>query len=225
MPGKLILVVEDEPKISRIVLGYLKREGYRTELARDGLTATQYVHTLEPDLVILDIMLPGRSGLEVLKRLRMESEVPVIVLTGRSEEIDRILGLELGADDYVTKPFSAGELMARVKAILRRRQQSALPKRLRLGRLELDPESMMAFTEGARLELTTTEYQLLACLLGSPAKVYSRSELIEAALPESRALERVIDSHFRNLRKKLKGTGVEIEAVRGVGYRLAARSP
>lgn len=217
---QLVLVVEDEPTISRIVLNYLMREGYRTELATDGLTASQYIHSLKPDLVILDVMLPERSGLDVLRRVRETSDVPVILLTARSEEIDRVLGFELGADDYVPKPFSARELMGRVKALLRRSQTSPMrPRVLRTGKLELHPESMMVFYNETQIDLTTAEYRLLACLMSQPNKVFSRSELLEAASPDSDALERVVDSHFRNLRKKLPEE-IKLEAVRGVGYRL-----
>jgi two-component system, OmpR family, response regulator AdeR len=219
---KLVLVVEDESTISRIVVSYLEREGYRTEVARDGLQASQFVHTVKPDLVILDVMLPGRSGLDVLRRLREESDTPVILLTARTEEIDRILGFELGADDYVTKPFSARELMARVNAVLRRRSDKPTERPhppLRLSGLELHPDRMTVAYEGRPIEVTTTEFRLLACLLDQPGRVFSRAHLLEAALPESEALERVVDSHFRNLRKKLP-PAIRIEPVRGVGYRV-----
>ena len=219
---KLVLVVEDESTISRILVSYLEREGYRTEVARDGLQASQLVHTVEPDLVILDVMLPGRSGLDVLRRLRDESDIPVILLTARSEEIDRILGFELGADDYVTKPFSARELMARVHAVLRRRGGTASERPqppIRLAGLALHPDRMAVAYEGRPIEVTTTEFRLLACLLDPPGRVFSRAQLLEAALPESDALERVVDSHFRNLRKKLP-PAIRIEPVRGVGYRV-----
>jgi two-component system response regulator AdeR len=220
--GKLILVVEDEPTISRVVVTYLQREGYRTEVARDGRRASQYVHTLKPDLVILDVMLPERSGLDVLRRMREESDTPVILLTARSEEIDRILGFELGADDYVTKPFSARELMSRVRAVLRRSGSTSAGtarRPLRLAGLELDPERMTVAFEGGSIDVTPTEFRLLACLLEQPGRVFRRDDLLEAALPDSDALERVVDSHFRNLRKKLPDV-VRIEPVRGVGYRL-----
>ena len=222
--SQLVLVVEDEPTISRIVVSYLAREGYRTEVASDGRQASQYVHTLQPDLVILDVMLPERSGLDVLRRLREESDTPVILLTARSEEIDRILGFELGADDYVTKPFSARELMSRVKAVLRRSGGSSgtTHRVLRLAGLELDLERMAIAYEGRPIEeVTPTEFRLLACLLEQPERVFSRTQLLEAALPESDALERVVDSHFRNLRKKLPAA-IRIEPVRGVGYRVTA---
>ena len=220
--GQLVLVVEDEPTISRIVVSYLEHEGYRTEVARDGLRASQFVHTVKPDLVILDVMLPERSGLDVLRRLREESDTPVILLTARSEEIDRVLGFELGADDYVTKPFSARELMSRVKAVLRRTGggRTERPQRpLRLAGLELRPGPMTVAFEGQPIDVTTTEFRLLACLLDQPGRVLSRAQLLEAALPESDALERVVDSHFRNLRKKLP-PAIRIEPVRGVGYRV-----
>lgn len=224
--NELILVAEDEPTISRIVISYLEREGYRTELATDGLSASQMIHTLKPDLVILDIMMPERSGLDVLRRMREETDTPVILLTARSEEIDRVLGFELGADDYVSKPFSARELISRVKAILKRVQQAeptqSKPLRpLRYGLLELNPESMLVNFDGRNLDITTTEYRLLECLMSQPTKVFTRTELIEAAMPDSDALERVVDSHFRNLRKKLPENGSMIESVRGTGYRLS----
>ena len=223
--NELILVAEDEPTISRIVISYLEREGYRTELATDGVTASQYIHTLKPDLVILDIMMPERSGLEVLSKMREETNIPVILLTARSEEIDRVLGFELGADDYVSKPFSARELIGRVKAILKRVKQTAAIESnplqpLRYGPLELDPASMIVNYSGNKLDVTSTEYRLLESLLSQPNKVFTRYELLEAAMPNSDALERVVDSHIRNLRKKLPNHGSVIESVRGAGYRL-----
>ncbi len=215
-----VLVVEDEPKLSRVVRNYLEREGYLAHLAETSTQALQSVKTLKPDLVILDIMLPDGSGLEVLKKIRSSNDTAVILLTARSEEVDKIVGLELGADDYVSKPFSVRELMARVKTIMRRVQKSAPQQRLRLAKLELDRESKLVFVLGERIDLTTTEYLLLECLLSAPNKVFSRSELFERAMPESDALERVLNSHFRNLRKKLANAGVSIESVRGFGYKL-----
>jgi len=217
---KLVLVVEDEPKLSRVVSNYLERDGYLSQVAGDCALATQYIHSLQPDLIILDIMLPDGSGLDILKKLRTSSDIPVILLTAKSEEVDKIMGLEFGADDYVSKPFSVRELMARVKTNLRRVSQTLVDKRVRVGRLELDQESMLAYISGERIDLTTTEYLLLDCLAVTPNKVYSRSELFEKAMPDSDALERVLNSHFRNIRKKLEGAGVIIESVRGVGYRL-----
>ena len=217
---KLVLVVEDEPKLSRVVSNYLERDGYLAHIAGDCALATQYIHSLQPDLIILDIMLPDGSGLDILKKLRTSNDVPVILLTAKSEEVDKIMGLEFGADDYVSKPFSVRELMARVKTNLRRVSHTVVDKRVRVGRLELDQDAMIAYVSGERIDLTTTEYLLLDCLATLPNKVYSRSELFEKAMPDSDALERVLNSHFRNIRKKLEGADVIIESVRGVGYRL-----
>ena len=219
-----VLIVEDEPKLSRVVSNYLEREGYLADLADTCAQAVQSLHSLKPDLVILDIMLPDGSGLDVLKKIRSSGDTAVILLTARSEEVDKIVGLELGADDYVSKPFSVRELMARVKTIMRRSQKSAPPQRLRLAKLELDTKSKLVFASGERVDLTTTEYLLLECLLSAPNKVFSRSELFKWAMPESDALERVLNSHFRNLRKKLIKAGVTIESVRGFGYKLVAAS-
>lgn len=219
---KLVLVVEDEPKLSRVVSNYLERDGYLSQVASDCALATQYIHSLKPDLIILDIMLPDGSGLDILKKLRINSDVPVILLTAKSEEVDKIMGLEFGADDYVSKPFSVRELMARVKTNLRRLSHTVVDKRVSVGNLELDQDAMLAYISGERIDLTTTEYLLLDCLATTPNKVYSRSELFEKAMPDSDALERVLNSHFRNIRKKLEGADVIIESVRGVGYRLRA---
>ena len=216
----LILVVEDEPKLSRVVCNYLERDGYVSQVAVTCGSANQYVYSLKPDLVILDIMLPDGSGLDVLKKLRTTSDIPVILLTAKSEEIDKIMGLEFGADDYVSKPFSVRELMARVKANLRRSQKTIVSKSLSLGKLELEPESMRVHVNNELVRLTTTEFLLLECLISAPNRVFSRNELFERAMPDSDALERVLNSHFRNLRKKLVGSEVVIESVRGIGYRL-----
>ncbi len=221
---KLVLVVEDEARITRVVSNYLERDGYLCEVAADCVTANQYIFSLKPDLVILDIMLPDGSGLDILKKLRESSDVPVILLTAKSEEVDRIMGLEFGADDYVSKPFSIRELMARVKTIFRRVQNTVVTKQLTLGKLELNPSSMMVYLDGERINLTTTEFLLLDCLMSSPNKVFSRNELFEKAMPDSDALDRVLNSHFRNLRKKLVGAQVAIEPVRGIGYRLVQSS-
>ena len=219
---KRVLVVEDEPKLSRVVRNYLEREGYLTHLAETCAQALQHLTSLKPDLVILDIMLPDGSGLDILKKIRSSGDTAVILLTARSEEVDKIVGLELGADDYVSKPFSVRELMARVKTILRRAQKSTPMQRLRLAKLELDTESKLVFAAGERVDLTTTEYLLLECLLSAPNKVFGRRELFERVLPESDALERVLNSHFRNLRKKLTNAGVVIESVRGFGYKIVS---
>ncbi|WP_189103261.1 response regulator transcription factor [Deinococcus knuensis] len=222
----LILVVEDEPEIAEILEGYLRRNQYQTERAADGRTALEVFRAVRPDLILLDVMLPGLDGVEVLRAVRAVSQVPVIMLSARAEEVDKLIGLELGADDYVTKPFSPREVLARVKTVLRRAAPAPLTDDaavLRVGALEVDPARLSACVEGRRAELSATEFRLLYHLARSPGRVFSREELLEAALPDSDALERVVDSHLRNLRRKLEDIGGDtlIETVRGVGYRLA----
>lgn len=219
----LVLVVEDEPQIAEILEGYLRSSGYRTERAGDGRAALNLFRAAHPDLILLDVMLPELGGLEVLKTVRQESTVPVIMLTARTEELDKLLSLELGADDYVTKPFRPREVVARVKAVLRRTQPPGQGTPLRLGALELDPLRASVQVGDAALKLTATEFRLLHHLASAPGRIFSRAELLEAALPESDALERVIDVHLRNLRKKLEAVGAAemLGTVRGMGYRLS----
>ncbi|GIW29488.1 MAG: DNA-binding response regulator [Meiothermus sp.] len=222
-PMALVLVVEDEPEIAEILEGYLRREGFRTERASDGRQALNLVRVARPDLVLLDIMLPEVDGLEVLRRIRSNGHTPVILVTARTEDLDKLLGLELGADDYITKPFSPREVVARVKAVLRRAVLAEAPKGiLRVGPLEIDSEKVVARLGGVRLELTPTEFRLLETLARTPGRAFSRAELLEAALPDSEALERVVDVHLKNLRRKLEAAGGAglLETVRGVGYRL-----
>lgn len=220
----LVLVVEDEPQIAEILEGYLRSSGYRTERAGNGQTALNLFRAAHPDLILLDVMLPELGGLEVLKTVRQESTVPVIMLTARTEELDKLLALELGADDYVTKPFRPREVVARVKAVLRRTQPPGQGTPLRLGALELDPLRASVQVGDAALKLTATEFRLLHHLASAPGRIFSRAELLEAALPESDALERVIDVHLRNLRRKLEAVGAAemLGTVRGMGYRLSA---
>jgi len=221
----LVLVVEDEPEIAEILEGYLRRDGFRTERVSDGRQALNLLRAAQPELVLLDIQLPEMDGLEVLRRIRSNGNIPVILVTARTEDLDKLLGLELGADDYVTKPFSPREVVARVKAVLRRTLPTEASRPIvRVGPLEIDGEKVVARLGSERLELTPTEFRLLETLSRTPGKAFSRAELIEAALPESDALERVVDVHLKNLRKKLElagGAGL-LETVRGVGYRLWA---
>ncbi|GIW33877.1 response regulator transcription factor [Meiothermus sp.] len=222
-PVALVLVVEDEPEIAEILEGYLRREGFRTERALDGKQALNLIRVARPDLVLLDIMLPEMDGLEVLRRIRNNGHTPVILLTARTEDLDKLLGLELGADDYITKPFSPREVVARVKAVLRRSAPPEANKSIvRVGPLEIDSEKVLAKLGGERLELTPTEFRLLETLARTPGKAFTRAELLEAALPESNALERVVDVHLKNLRRKLEAAGGAnlLQTVRGVGYRL-----
>ena len=195
-----------------------------TERAGSGQAALNLFRAAHPDLILLDVMLPELGGLEVLKTVRQESTVPVIMLTARTEELDKLLALELGADDYVTKPFRPREVVARVKAVLRRTQPpGGQGTPLRLGALELDPLRASVQVGDDALKLTATEFRLLHHLASAPGRIFSRAELLEAALPESDALERVIDVHLRNLRKKLEAVGAAemLGTVRGMGYRLS----
>ena len=223
-PKSLVLVVEDEPEIAELLEDYLRSNDYRTERAGDGNQALTLFRAAKPDLVLLDIALPELSGTEVLKKIRAESTVPVIMLTARAEETDKIVGLELGADDYVTKPFRPREVMARVKAALRRAQMGTGGRDapLRVGSIMISPLQTTAEIEGKTLDLTATEFRLLLHMAEHTGRTFSRSELLEAVLPESEALERVIDVHLGNLRKKLEAYGASrlLQTVRGLGYRL-----
>lgn len=220
-----ILVVEDEPIIAETLEAYLRREGYRTERAGDGRRALELFRAVSPDLVLLDLMLPEVDGWEVLRAIRAERPTPVIVVSARSDEVDRLVGLELGADDYVVKPYSFREVTARVRAVLRR---SSAPKsdvaRLAVGPLVVEVDNVRALVQERPLGLTATEFRLLATLAEAPGRVFSRPELIERCMPESDAVDRTVDSHMRNLRRKLADAGAEklVETVRGMGYRLAA---
>jgi two-component system, OmpR family, response regulator AdeR len=218
----LVLVVEDELTLAQTIELYLKNENYKTERASDGKRALELFQIAQPDLIILDLGLPKLGGLEVLKTIRAKSNVPVIILTARAEEVDELLGLGLGADDYIVKPASARKLMARVKAVLRRNTQPTEQEVLRVGSLEVDLYSRQARVEGTSLDLTPTEFELLHHLAATPDRAISRQELYEVAMPESEALERAIDIHITNIRRKLRDAGLEdvIDTVRGVGYRL-----
>jgi two-component system, OmpR family, response regulator AdeR len=217
-----VLVVEDEVEIAEILEAYLKRSGYRTERASNGTAALQFYHTLKPDLVLLDIQLPELDGLEILKRIRSTSQTPVIMLTARTEDLDKLLGLELGADDYISKPFSPREVVARVKAVLRRSAPVSLDL-LRVGELSVDTNQVTAQWQQTPLTLTPAEFRLLETMARAAGKAFSRTELLDAALPGSDALERVVDVHMKNLRKKLQDAGATdlLKTVRGIGYRLS----
>ncbi len=227
-----ILLAEDEPELRRLVRNELEAAGYQVRCAPDGPTAMQLWAAAPPDLVILDWMLPGIDGLEVLRRLRQSSPVPVLMLTARAEEVDRVVGLEVGADDYLTKPFGMRELVARVRALLRRqarltemlaadRSEGSVP--LQLGPLEVDPAAHVARLAGAPLDLTRTEFGLLHLLLRNQGRAFSRAYLHDTVWGEP-AVEgdRSVDNAILRLRKKLGPLGDAIETVWGVGYRLAA---
>lgn len=217
-----ILVVEDDLDLAQTIELYLRHEGHHTERAADGLRALELWRVAQSDLIILDIGLPKLDGLEVLRRIRADSEVPVILLTARAEEVDQLLGLGLGADDYLVKPASARILLARVKAVLRRAQSDLRPTILRLGGLEVDSYRMEARFETQPLMLTPSEFRLLHHLALTPGRATSRDELLAVSTPTSDALGRAIDIHMTHLRRKLREAGAPplIETVRGLGYRL-----
>ena len=223
---KLILV-DDEPEILTLVRDYLTREGYTVVTAINGHEGMELIEREKPDLVLLDWMLPGISGLEMCKRLRETSTIPIIMLTAKSEEIDRVLGLEFGADDYIVKPFSLRELAARVKTVLRRsagEAQETVPAVITRGELSLDVSSHKVTKRGQEVLLTPTEFNILHLLATRPGTVYSRLQLLRQAMGEEYIYyERSIDTHVSNLRKKIEDNPSEpkyIETVFGVGYRF-----
>ena len=222
-----IAVVDDEPMVREVVTRYLRREGFSVITAGDGAEALELIEATQPDMVVLDLMLPSVSGLEVLGTLRSHSEVPIILLTARGEESDRVLGLELGADDYVTKPFSARELAARVKSVLRRSSNRARPTEdnLTYGDLEIDGRTRRVTADGQPVELTRREFELLAFLAGSPGHVFSRTQLLDHVWDSSPEWQdpSTVTVHVRRLRTKLGNdrNGVpRIATVWGVGYRF-----
>jgi DNA-binding response OmpR family regulator len=224
---KKILVVEDESKIARLVSDYLAHAGFETLVAGDGDTALASVRRAKPDLVVLDLSLPGRDGLDVARTLRQTSTVPIVMLTARGDEIDRVVGLELGADDYVVKPFSPKELVARVRAVLRRTETARArgPEVLRVADVEVDLGRMRVSVGGRPVELTTTEFQLLAVLVREPGRVFTRGQLLDAVHGVAfESYERAVDAHVKNIRKKLEPTPGRpryLLTVHGVGYRFA----
>ena len=228
-----ILVVEDEAELARLVVRELEAAGFRVRLAPDGPTALRLFAEEAPDLVVLDWMLPGMDGLEVLRHLRQTSPLPVLMLTARAEEVDRVIGLEVGADDYLTKPFGTRELVARVRALLRRQERleemlaadrTAGTAALRFGSLEVDPAAHLARLDGEPLDLTRTEFGLLHLLLRNRGRAFSRAYLRDAVWGEpSVEGDRSVDNAILRLRRKLGPLGEAIETVWGVGYRFSTR--
>lgn len=223
---KTVLVVDDEERLVRLVTTYLEQEGFHAVGARDGREALFMARQQKPDLIVLDVMMPEMGGLEFLRLHRMERETPVILLTARVEENDRVLGLELGADDYVTKPFSPRELIARVRAVLRRSGQSAPePERLRAKDVVLDRQTHTVTVGGERVDLTPSEFDLLTVLMATPGRVFSRLELLDRVQGTAyEGYERTIDVHVKNLRAKIEDNPKKpqyVETVYGVGYRFA----
>lgn len=221
-----ILVVDDEEPIVELVAFNLKGAGFQVEVAYDGQEALEKAREKNPDLVILDLMLPELDGLEVCRRLRLEGNYPILMLTARSDEVDRVLGLELGADDYLTKPFSPRELVARVKAILRRRTPREEEKEttIRRGDLEINPSKHRVQVKGREVELTPKEYKLLEIMARRPGHVYSRELLLELVWDYDFASDsRTVDVHIRHLREKVEPDPANpyyVQTVRGVGYRF-----
>ena len=220
-----ILVVEDEPKLAEVLRTYLQASGFEVECVADGLGVMPSVRQAPPDLVLLDLMLPGRDGLEVCRDIRAYAPIPVIMVTARTEEIDRLLGLELGADDYICKPYSPREVVARVKAVLRRSQQHAEPlDACQAEGLEVEPSAYLARLDGTVLDLTPVEFRLLALLASQPGRIFSRDQVLDGLYDDHRVVtDRAVDSHVKNLRRKLAQVrpGHDlIRSVYGVGYRL-----
>lgn len=230
-PSPLVLVAEDEPEIADVLMAYLKRAGCRPVHAADGRRALEAHLSLKPDLVLLDVQMPLVDGWKVLSELRVRGDTPVIMLTAMDQDIDKLMGLRIGADDYIVKPFNPAEVVARVQAVLRRSQMRGtdqLPRTVRADPFEIDFAQHEATVDiGAqrhRLDLTLTEFKLLSQFVCSPKRVFSRLELVESCLPEGDTQERTVDSHVSKLRKKLEDLGIAgvPSSVRGVGYKLRA---
>jgi DNA-binding response OmpR family regulator len=224
MTKETVLVVDDEEHIIELARMYLEQDGFVVEDARDGAEALEKIRTLRPALVVLDLMLPEVDGWEVCRRTRTKSEVPIIMLTARSDDVDKIVGLELGADDYLAKPFNPRELVARVKAILRRYERSVRPGGvIHLGQLTVDPGSREVTVAGESVKYRTKEFDLLHTLAQHRGQVLSRDQLLDLVWGYDFYGEtRTVDVHIAHLRNKLKGSDVQIETVRGVGYKLVA---
>ena len=221
-----VLVVDDEPKIAQLARDYLEHAGFRVSTAANGKSALQAAARERPDLIVLDLRLPDMDGLDVTRTLRKESTVPIIMLTARGEEADKLVGLELGADDYMTKPFSPKELVARVRAVLRRWELARIGgDTLRAGDLALDLPRMRADAGGRPIDLTPTEFHLLAAMARYPGRVYTRAQLLDALHGMAfESYERAIDAHVKNIRRKLEPDARRpryLLTVYGVGYKLA----
>jgi DNA-binding response OmpR family regulator len=220
-----ILVVDDEPQIVRLLRAYLEEASFRVVIASDGEQALYVARHEKPDLVVLDLLMPRMDGLEFTRRIRRERDVPIIMLTARAEETDRIVGLELGADDYVTKPFSPREVIARVRAVLRRAQAPPEPPSvLRTGPLIMDRATHTVTVSGQPVNLTPTEFGILESLMTTPGRVFRRDELLETVQGVAfEAYERTVDAHIKNLRRKIEPDPAHpryVLTVRGIGYRI-----
>jgi two-component system alkaline phosphatase synthesis response regulator PhoP len=221
-----VLVVDDEPKIAQLARDYLEHAGFAVVTAGDGPSALHAARVRHPDLVVLDLGLPGLDGLEVMRSIRSTGAMPIVVVTARDTELDKLLGLELGADDYVTKPFSPRELVARVRAVLRRTERATEPRdRIEVGDLVLDVPRLRVTLHGRPIDLTATEFSLLATMAREPGRVFTRSQLLDAVHGVAfDSYERAIDAHVKNLRRKLEpepSRPRHVLTVYGVGYRVA----
>ncbi len=223
-----ILLVDDDVELCSLLGEFLKREGFSVECVNEGAAGLERASQVGVDLVVLDVMLPGLDGFEILRRLRTHSKVPVIMLTARGEDVDRIIGLEIGADDYLAKPFNPRELAARIRAILRRyeaRPAAPASSRIEVNGITLDPGSREVFSNGKSIELTTFEFDILEMLMRSAGRVLSRDALMENFYNrKATPFDRSIDMHISHLRKKLERGDSIIKTIRGVGYQLA-RTP
>jgi two-component system OmpR family response regulator len=229
-----ILIVDDDPHIREVVRYALESAGHAVDAAEDGRAGLVAARSRAPELIVLDILMPGLDGIEVCRELRKTSSVPILFLSSKDDEIDRVIGLEVGGDDYVTKPFSPRELVARVKAMLRRVQMAREPSPApsperpvrRHGGLELDPERFEVRWGGRAVVLTVTEFGVVETLMSAPGKVFTRAELVERAYSfDNHVTERTIDSHVRRVRKKFDADGEPVETVFGLGYRLGTCKP
>lgn len=220
MKENRVLIVEDEPKLASLLSDYLQSSGYKTETIMDGLQVIPALKLNMPSLMLLDVMLPGKDGMEICKEVRRFSEIPIIMLTARVEEIDRLLGLELGADDYICKPFSPREVVARVKAVMRRSRGGVIQSE----ELVLDESRNTAILKGQTLDLTVVEFQLLKLLASDPGRIFTRNQLIDRIYHDHRIVsDRTIDSHIKKLRRKISDAlpGQEfIHSVYGIGYKF-----
>jgi DNA-binding response OmpR family regulator len=226
---KTVLVVDDEPRIVELARDYLEHAGFGVITATDGPSALTAVRVRKPDVLVLDLGLPGMDGLDVARTIRRESTLPIIMLTARDDELDRVLGLEIGADDYVTKPFSPRELVARIRAILRRvDRQDEASDRIEAAGVSIDIARMRVVVGGRTVELTPTEFQLLVALARQPGRIFTRSQLLDAIHGVAfESYERAVDAHVKNLRRKLEDDPSRpryVLTVYGVGYRFAEES-
>jgi DNA-binding response OmpR family regulator len=229
-PMDKILIIEDDIKTSNLIKLYLRQAGYKAEIANDGYTGLDLARRMQPDLIVLDLMLPSLDGLDICRLIRMESSVPIIILTAKSTEDDVLRGLELGADDYIAKPFSPREVVARVKTVLRRVQENTtggIQKELTFGDLIINLTRHEVAIQGTVVHLTPKEFKLLETLAKEPGRAFSRLELVERAFGyDYEGLERTVDAHVMNLRKKIERDHTNpnyVETVYGVGYRFMER--